>query len=63
MTTFRKIGGGYRRGHEIHHVRIFQRNEVARAVRQAGFRFRTVCHYGKMKLYPRRLAFICRKAH
>jgi SAM-dependent methyltransferase len=62
MTTFRKIDGLYRRGHEIHHVRIFQRDQVARALRLAGFSFRTAPHYGKMKLYPRRLAFICRKA-
>jgi len=61
MTTFRKLGARYRRGHEAHHVRIFRPAEVARALRHARFTFRTVRKFGKMKLYPRRLAFICKK--
>lgn len=61
MTTFRKAGAGYRRGHETHHVRVFAQGQVVEALREAGFSVRTVGRYGNMKLYPRRLGFICRK--
>ncbi len=61
ITTFRKVRAGYRRSEEVHAVRLFERAEVARALRQAGFSFRVARGYGRRRLPPRRLAFIARK--
>jgi SAM-dependent methyltransferase len=62
MITFRKADARYRRGQETHHVRVFAADEVVGALRGAGFIVRTVRQYGKLKMYPRRLGFVCRKA-
>jgi hypothetical protein len=59
IQTFRKIGDGYRRGHETHHVRVFDAEVVGAALRERGFDVETATAYGKYLLAPRRLAFFC----
>lgn len=46
ITTFRKVGRGWRRSHEIHRLRLYTRAEVTRALRSAGFSVRTARSYG-----------------
>lgn len=40
IATFRKAGPAFRRGEEVHRVRIFPREAIARALRRAGFTVR-----------------------
>ncbi|HUP65607.1 MAG TPA: class I SAM-dependent methyltransferase [Thermoanaerobaculia bacterium] len=61
ITTYRRIGESFRRSRETHLVRIFERKEVVRALRLAGFDFRTGRGYGKALLPRRRLAFHARR--
>src|SRR5437867_3301628 len=37
MTTFRRVGRLYRRGDQIHHLRLHRRSEIATMLRRAGF--------------------------
>ena len=59
IETFRKIGEGYRRGREVHRVRLFDTAEVCRWLEGAGFRVSTATSYGGFPLPPRRRAFFC----
>ena len=62
ITTFRRMTNGqYRRGEEVHRLKIFSRVEVTQWLRQIGFRVRTRRGYGNYKLGPRQAVFICRK--
>jgi SAM-dependent methyltransferase len=61
ITTFRRTGSGYRRGHERHVVRVVSRQEVESALRTAGFSVRALRRYGDFELAPRRLAFRARR--
>jgi len=61
ITTFRKVGSTFRRSEETHLVRLFARAGLERALRQAGFKVRVSRRYGKLRLGPRRLAFVARK--
>lgn len=57
IETFRKIGEGYRRGREVHRVRLFDTAEVCSWLEGAGFRVSTSSEYGEFRLPPRRRAF------
>ena len=59
IETFRQIGGLYRRGHELHRVRLFDTNELTAALGEHGFAIETAKAYGSEHLAPRRRAFIC----
>ena len=61
ITTFRRIGPHYRRSDETHRVRVLDRAEVERELREAGFSVRVSRRYGDFLLPPRRLAFRARK--
>lgn len=61
ITTFRRIGPHYRRSDETHRVRVLDRAEVERELREAGFSVRASRRYGDFLLPPRRLAFRARK--
>jgi SAM-dependent methyltransferase len=61
ITTFRKVGDLYRRGHEAHRVRLYDARDVGGLLRQAGFRVRTTRRFGKYPLLPHRAGFIARK--
>jgi SAM-dependent methyltransferase len=59
IETFRDVGGGaYRRGREVHHVRLFDRAVVVSWLEQAGFEVEVATTYGGVLALPqRRLAF------
>jgi len=57
IETFRKIGDSYRRGREVHRVRLFDSGEVCRWLDAAGFDVTTAQSYGEFRLPPRRRAF------
>ena len=59
IETFRKVGDFYRRSHEVHHVRLFDREEVCQWLREAGFTVETSQQYGTYKLVSRQRAFFC----
>jgi len=61
ITSFRKVGEHYRREHEIHHQRLFSRPELARELRQAGFRVRILNGYGSLRFGPGHYGFLARK--
>jgi SAM-dependent methyltransferase len=77
ITTFRKIGGtpnperrtrnqerrtpGYRRSHEVHRVRIYRRDELARMLTDAGFRFTMRRSYGSYRLLPGDVAVVAER--
>jgi SAM-dependent methyltransferase len=61
IVSFRRIGRHWRRAGETHRIRLFERGEVERALRKAGFVVRVVQRYGRERLLPRRRAFIARK--
>lgn len=61
ITTFRRVGSGYRRGHERHVLDVASPSEVQASLRRAGFSVRTVRRYGRCELPPRRLGFVARR--
>jgi SAM-dependent methyltransferase len=61
ITTFRRVGGVYRRASEVHRLRLYERQELLAPLEKLGFRVRTVRSYGAVKFPPGYLGFIARK--
>lgn len=61
ITTFRKIGAGYRRACETHRQRLYRAAEIETKLQEIGFRVETSRSYGGFELLPRRMAIVCRK--
>jgi SAM-dependent methyltransferase len=61
ITTFRKVGDFYRRGHEAHRVRLYDARDVAGMLRETGFRVRMTRRFGDYRLMPFRAGFVARK--
>jgi SAM-dependent methyltransferase len=61
ITSFRKVGGRYRRDREVHRLRLFDRAQVARQLRDIGFRVRTIRGYGPLRFPPGYVGFVARK--
>ena len=61
IITFRKIGNLYRRDEELHQLQLYNRGEVARELREAGFQVRTLHAYGEQVLPEGCIAFVGRK--
>jgi len=59
IETFRKVGDLYRRGREIHRVRLFESRALIDQLTGFGFAVRTAQAYGAHPLAPRRRAFFC----
>jgi hypothetical protein len=57
IETFRRVGDLYRRGREIHHVRLFETRELSKQLAGFGFAVQTAQAYGAHPLAPRRRAF------
>jgi SAM-dependent methyltransferase len=57
IQTFRRVADLYRRGHEVHNVRLFDAAALCRALTDAGFSVETAQSYGAHALAPRRRAF------
>jgi hypothetical protein len=58
IETFRRIGEFYRRGHEIHRMRLFDTRALRAELASCGFATETSQSYGEQHLPPRRRAFI-----
>ena len=61
ITTFRKVGSLFSRDEEVHRLRLYKRSEVARELRAAGFRVRTLRSYGDQPMIDGCIAFLARK--
>jgi SAM-dependent methyltransferase len=57
ITTFKKHGAKYRRGHERHSIRVFDEREITRTLNESGFDVEVHSRYGSLELSPRRRAF------
>lgn len=57
IETFRRIGGLYRRGREVHKVRLFDAQALCAELSSCGFATETAQSYGEQKLPSRRRAF------
>jgi SAM-dependent methyltransferase len=61
VTTFRKVGRTYRRGHEVHRLAVYPKSEYLRWLRAVGFRVRMYRAYGEYRLAERQSAYLARK--
>jgi SAM-dependent methyltransferase len=61
ITTFRKIGGAYRRSREVHRVRIYSRADIARLLAAAGLRATMGRSYGRYRLMAGDVAVVAEK--
>jgi SAM-dependent methyltransferase len=61
IISLRKAGKHYRRSDEMHEVRLYSSTDVARELRQAGFRVRKMASYGGFDLGRAHAAFLARK--
>jgi SAM-dependent methyltransferase len=59
IVWFRKIGAGYRRGEEIHRLRLYSEEEVLRALRAAGFAAKATSAFGGFRLPAGITGYIC----
>jgi SAM-dependent methyltransferase len=62
IETFRAAGELYRRGREIHRVRLFDTAMMCSELASCGFQVETVNAYGAWPLAPRRRAFFATRA-
>jgi len=63
ITSFRKAGELYTRDEEVHRLQLYRRSEVAKQLRDVGFRVRTVRAYGDQPMIEGCVGFIARKPH
>lgn len=61
ITLFRKVGELYTRDEEVHRLLLYKRSEVAKELRDAGFRVRIVRAYGSQPMIDGCVGFIARK--
>jgi SAM-dependent methyltransferase len=61
ITSFRKVGRLYRRDHEVHRLRLYQRSEVAMELRRIGFRVRFLRGYGSLVFRRQQIGFLAQK--
>jgi SAM-dependent methyltransferase len=57
IETFRRVGETYRRGREVHCVRLFDTSTLCGCLAASGFTAETAQYYGSQPLLPRRRAF------
>jgi hypothetical protein len=61
ITSFRRVGTLYRREHEVHRLRLFDRSELVGQLRDLGFRVRTLRGYGAQRFPRGWVGFVARK--
>jgi len=61
IVSFRKTGGLYRRDREVHRARLTRPRELARGLREIGFRVRIVRGYGRFSFGRGHVGFVARK--
>jgi SAM-dependent methyltransferase len=59
IETFRRVDPFYRRGREVHRVRLFDTRTLCSQLAACGFAVETAQAYGAQRLGPRRRAFFC----
>jgi len=59
IETFRRVDRLYRRGREIHSIRLFDTATICTQLTARGFATETATAYGSQRLGPRRRAFFC----
>jgi hypothetical protein len=59
IETFRRVDGYYRRGREIHKVRLFDTRTLCNQLAPVGCAVETAQEYGAHRPGPRRRAFYC----
>jgi SAM-dependent methyltransferase len=62
ITSFRQVGGAYRRDFEEHRLRLYRPAEMMSTLRRAGFSVRQLAGYGELRFGPGHAAFLARKA-
>jgi len=62
IETFRRVDGSYRRGREVHSVRLFDVSELREQLGSHGFVIETAQSYGSQPLPPRRHAFFATRS-
>jgi len=62
LAIVRKIGQQFRRSQELHRVRVYGRDAIARALARAGFTFRMSQSYGRYRLMSGSVAVIAEKS-
>lgn len=62
MTIFRQVGNLYRRSEEVHGVQLYKGSEIAKELRQVGFRVRIIRGYGELRFRKAHVGFIATKA-
>ena len=62
MTIFRQVGNLYRRSEEVHCVQLYKCSEIAKELRQVGFRVRIIRGYGELRFRKAHVGFIATKA-
>lgn len=61
ITTFRRVSQLYRRSEETHLLRLLSGQDLARRLRELGFRVRVRRGYGDLRLGPAQVAIFARK--
>lgn len=61
ITSFRKVGEAYTRDEEVHRLQLYRRSDVAKELRDAGFRVRTIRAYGAQPMIEGCVGFVARK--
>lgn len=61
MTTFRKVGARYRRGGEIHQVKLFDSQKVIAGLQRSGFRVQLLRGYGTFRFRTGHVGFLAKK--
>ncbi len=61
ITSFRKVGELYTRDEEVHRLQLYSRSEVAKELREVGFRVRFVRAYGNQPMIKGCVGFVARK--
>lgn len=61
ITTLRKVEEQYQRADIVHQLRLYSAVDVAKILRNAGFRIQIIHQYGEFELPPAHAAFVARK--
>jgi SAM-dependent methyltransferase len=61
ITSFRRIGAHFERDEELHVLQLYRRSEIAKELRDVGFKVRTVRAYGDQPMIEGCAGFVARK--
>lgn len=62
ITSFRKFGGMYRRGYELHQLQLIDPSEIVALLQRIGFSVRILNRYGSLPLPRGLVGFLARKS-